>query len=84
MYSTQVNDMWQELQEAIENSSADHKQTNTMINLLDRLANYADDLEFENTGFKLDKWKTASLEDIKARPRSKTPGRIYFGLRNTN
>ena len=53
MYSTQVNDMWQELQEAIENSSADHKQTNTMINLLDRLANYADDLEFENTGFKL-------------------------------
>ena len=45
MYSTQVNDMWQELQEAIENSSADHKQTNTMINLLDRLANYADDLE---------------------------------------
>ena len=53
MYSTQINDMWQELQEAIENSSADHKQTNTMINLLDRLANYADDLEFEMTGIKL-------------------------------
>ena len=70
MYSTQINDMWRERQEAIENSSADHKQTNTMINLLDRLANYADDLEFENTGFKLERWKEASLEDIKARPRS--------------
>ena len=53
MYSPQVDQMWQELQKAIENSSADHKQTNTMINLLDRLANYADDLEFELTGNKL-------------------------------
>jgi hypothetical protein len=70
MYSTQVNDMWQELQEAIENSSADHKQTNTMINLLDRLANYADDLEFENTGFKLERWKARKYSPIKARPRS--------------
>lgn len=45
MYSNQVNQMWQDLQKAIENSSADHQQTNNMINLLDRLANYADDLE---------------------------------------
>ena len=49
MYSIQINKMCQDLQKAIENSSADYQQTNNMINLLNSLANYADDLELERS-----------------------------------
>ena len=53
MQNQYIHDMWKQLQDALEHSTASNEEINTMINMLDTLANHADDLDFENTTLKL-------------------------------
>ena len=53
MQSRYIHDMWTQLQDTLEMSTASNDEINTMINMIDTLANHADDLDFENTTLKL-------------------------------
>jgi hypothetical protein len=53
MQNQYIHDMWQQLLDTLEMSTASNDEINTMITMIDTLANHADDLDFENTTLKL-------------------------------
>ena len=55
MYSSRINTMWIEIQDTIELLQANSEQKRALNFMIDRLAQYADDLEFENTKYQLER-----------------------------
>ena len=55
MQNQYIHDMWTQLLDTLEMSTASNDEINTMITMIDTLANHADDLDFENTTLKLNR-----------------------------
>jgi uncharacterized coiled-coil DUF342 family protein len=47
MQNQYIHDMWTQLQDTLEHSTASNEEINTMINMIDTLANHADELHAE-------------------------------------